>query len=58
MGEPISPDDFERAWRIVSHRAPEAVDLVVPVEVLARVVEALDALEARLAEQVETREAA
>ena len=43
----MDADDFDRAWRIVSHRAPEAIDFLVSFEVLERIIETIVALEER-----------
>jgi hypothetical protein len=40
---------FEYAWRVISHPAPEVVDFVVTPEVIARVIETLDALSEQVA---------
>lgn len=42
--------DAETAMRIISHRAPEAADAVVSVDVFAGVIEVLEALAARMEE--------
>jgi hypothetical protein len=40
---------FEHAMRIIAHKVPEAVDYVVSYEVLAQVIDTIDALAERIA---------
>jgi hypothetical protein len=40
-------EDAERAWAIIAHRCPEALDYVVSYEIFALVIETIDALEDR-----------
>jgi hypothetical protein len=48
VADPVSADEFEHAWRIIAHRAPEAVDYVVSFEVLVQMIETINMLAARL----------
>jgi hypothetical protein len=51
-------EGFERTARIIAHRAPEATPFLVDFEVVARLIEVVDALEARLSELAERVERA
>jgi hypothetical protein len=49
MAEPIDPDDFEYAWRVIRHRCGDGIaDLVVPVSMLEQVIEVLDVMAERV----------